>query len=140
MPTTRTMVARSRARKQRKALYEQGVDLAQGHDGPTGDARFLHINREIPMTHEKEAQELIGFDFGAPAELFPSRIRKVRLHWRYKRFDTAAEAIRFAIEEMTEPSLLGAYLVVDEARFGVDQIRHLYDDAAYPLKRAGSPS
>jgi hypothetical protein len=110
MPTTRTMVARSRARKQRKALYEQGVDLAQGHDGPTGDARFLHINREIPMTHEiqegdrvtaraqKEAQELIGFDFGAPAELFPSRIRKVRLHWRYKRFDTAAEAIRFAIE------------------------------------------
>jgi hypothetical protein len=152
MPTTRTMVARTRARKQRKALYEQGVDLAQGHDGPTDDARFLHINREIPMTHEiqegdrvtaraqKQAQELIGFDFGAPAELFPSRIRKVRLHWRYKRFDTAAEAIRFAIEEMTEPSLLGAYLVVDEARFGVDQIRHLYDDAAYPLKRAGSRS
>jgi hypothetical protein len=113
---------------------------------------FLQFNREIPMTHEiqegerstvraqKQAQELLGFDFSAPAELFPSRNRQVRLQWRYKRFDTAAEAIRFAIEKMTEPSLLGAYLVVDEARFGADQIRDLYDDAAYPLTRAISRS
>lgn len=104
------------------------------------------------MTHEiregerptvrarKKAQELLGFDFSAPAELFPSRNKQVRLQWKYKRFDTAAEAIRFAVEKMTKPSLLGAYLVVDEARFGADQIRYLYDDAAYPLERAISCS
>jgi hypothetical protein len=32
--------------------------------------------------------------------------------------------------------LLGAYLEVEEARFGVQEIRFLYDSAAYPLKRA----
>ena len=33
--------------------------------------------------------------------------------------------------------LLGAYLEVDEARFGVQEIRlPFYDSAAYPLKRA----
>ena len=32
--------------------------------------------------------------------------------------------------------LLGAYLEVDEARFGVQEIRFLYDSAAHPLKRA----
>jgi hypothetical protein len=36
----RAMVARARARKRRKALYDQYVDLAQGHDDPDGDARF----------------------------------------------------------------------------------------------------
>jgi len=92
----------------------------------------------VPSRAQRELQELVGFDFGAPAELFPSRISKGRLQWRYKRFDTAAEAIRFAIEEMTERSLLGACLLVDEARFGVDQIRCLYEDAAYPLKRTVS--
>jgi hypothetical protein len=34
--------------------------------------------------------------------------------------------------------LLGAYLEVDEARFGVQEIRFLYDSAAYPLKRTAT--
>ncbi len=54
----------------------------------------------------------------------------------YKRFDTAAEALRFAVEEMPAPALLGAYLEVDEVRFGLHEIRDLYDSDRYPLKRS----
>ena len=76
-----------------------------------------------------------GFDYGAAAELFPSRIKKGRGRITYKRFDTAAEALRFAIEEIPQALLLGAYLEVNEARFGTEEIRWLYDSDAYPLKR-----
>ena len=78
---------------------------------------------------------LEGFDYEAPAELFPSRSKKGRSRITYKRFDTAAEAIRFAVEEVPPPALLGAYLEVDEARFGLHEIHYLYERAAYPLKR-----
>ena len=55
------------------------------------------------------------FDFSAPAELFPSRNRKIASRVKYRRFDQAAEAIRFAVEELPEPLLLGAYIQIDEA-------------------------
>ena len=84
---------------------------------------------------QKQIEDLSGFNFNSPAELFPSRSKKGRSLSRYKRFDTAAEAIRFAIEDMTAASLLGAYLEVDEIRLGVEEIRYLYDNAAYPRKR-----
>ena len=48
------------------------------------------------------------FDFNAPAELFPSRNRKIANKIKYRRFDRAADAIRFAVEELPEPLLLGA--------------------------------
>jgi hypothetical protein len=84
---------------------------------------------------QKQTRDLNGFDYNAPAELYPSRIKKGRGRITYKRFDTAAEALRFAIEEIPAAVLLGAYLEVDEARFGVQEIRFLYDSAGYPLKR-----
>ena len=68
---------------------------------------------------QKQTRDLNGFDYNAPAELYPSRIKKGRGRITYKRFDTAAEALRFAIEEIPAAVLLGAYLEVDEARFGV---------------------
>ena len=50
-------------------------------------------------------------------------------------FRHGREAIRFAVEDVPPPALLGAYLEVDEARFGLHEIQYLYERAAYPLKR-----
>jgi hypothetical protein len=84
---------------------------------------------------QKQVRDLSGFDYNAPAELFPSRIKKGKGRITYKRFNTAAEALRFAIEEIPAGVLLGACLEVDEKRFNEQEIRFLYDSAGYPLKR-----
>jgi hypothetical protein len=77
-----------------------------------------------------------AFDYEGEAELFPTRNVKSRHQsLRYRRFDRAAEAIRFAIEVLPSQSLAGAYLEVDEQRFDAKGIRSLYDSPAYPLLR-----
>lgn len=77
------------------------------------------------------------FDFTASAELFPARSWKARSHGiSYKRFSDAAEAVRYAIEDLPPECLLGTYLEVEEERFDSGGIRRLYDCAAYPLDRA----
>jgi hypothetical protein len=79
-----------------------------------------------------------AFDYGTQAELFPTRVRKSKPRpLGYKRFARAADAIRFAIEELPADLLVGAYLEVDEARFNYQGIRQLYESADYPLPRRG---
>lgn len=78
------------------------------------------------------------FDYSAPAELFPSRNRKIVSRIKYRRFDKAAEAIRFAMEEMPEPLLLGAYMEIDEKRLDHNAIRALYEGEGYPLAKKAS--
>lgn len=74
------------------------------------------------------------FDLNAPAELFPSRNRKIANKVKYRRFDRAADAIRFAIEELPEALLLGAYIEINEERLGHKDIRAMYDSANFPAK------
>ncbi len=79
---------------------------------------------------------MAAFNYNTAAELFPAAIRKKkRAGFAYRRFDTAAAAVQFAIEQLPADSLNGAYLQVDEARFDQSGIRTLYESEAFPLER-----
>ncbi len=79
------------------------------------------------------------FDYASAAELFPSKSPYKSGRVSYRRFTTAAEAVRYAIEDMPAPLLRGSLLEVDEQRFDGIQIRGLYDAAAFPLVRTERP-
>ena len=76
------------------------------------------------------------FDYGASAELFmPKRRSGARQPLSYRRFATAAEAIRFAVEELPGVRKLGAWMQVGEERFNSEDIQRLYESAGYPRRR-----
>ena len=82
------------------------------------------------------------FDYSTAAELYSNKGRAFRRQpLGYRRFARAADAIRFAIEEMPAQLLVTACLEVDEVRFDGEGIRRLYENTDYPLARlaAGSP-
>lgn len=76
------------------------------------------------------------FDYGTPAELFMAKRRGgVRQRLGYRRFATAAEAIRFAVEDFPAVRTLGAWMQVGDSRFDSEEIQRLYESDDYPLPR-----
>jgi hypothetical protein len=79
---------------------------------------------------------MMAFDYNSPAELFmPRRKSGLRPPLGYRRFDTAAEAIRFAVEDFPAVRTLGAWMLVGDERFDSNEICKLYEDDGYPLRR-----
>ena len=77
----------------------------------------------------------MSFDYTAPAELFLSKHAKNN-RTKYRRFATAAEAIRYAVEDLRTPRALGAWMQVGDERFNSDDIQRLCDDGDFPLRKS----
>ena len=76
------------------------------------------------------------FDYRLPGEIFiPKSSGMRRPGLTYRRFDTAAEAVRFAIETLTATALTACTVETDGKRLGSRELKVLYADARYPLAR-----
>ena len=69
------------------------------------------------------------------AELFLGRDTETAQLQGALRFGTAADAIRFALEQAAPVSLRAARLVVGPDEFKGEEIRQLYAQADFPLRR-----
>jgi hypothetical protein len=76
---------------------------------------------------------MTSFDYNAPADLFPARSRSGHRPVGYRRFNTAAEAIRFAIEQMPSEFLDGTVMESGDERADGFRIKSLYESKDYPL-------
>ncbi len=54
------------------------------------------------------------------------------------RFDTAAEAIKFAVESLDPYRLKGAVLTTDEGTLSLEEMRAVYERADFPLPKDGA--
>jgi hypothetical protein len=118
-----------RSRGYRKALacpVKQPVGTPYKHDELIQDSVLAENIPEVVVDR---------FDYNAPAELFPGRNRKSTKKVSYRRFETAADAIRFAVEELPELLLLGACIQINEQRLNYKDIQALYASEQYPLEK-----
>ena len=82
---------------------------------------------------------LMTFNYCAPVELFAAKRRGGPRHrLGYRRFATAADAIRFAVEDFPAIRTLGAWMQVGDERFDSEEIHRLYESDEYPLRRRTS--
>lgn len=85
------------------------------------------------------------FDYGMEAGLFSSKGADKRPKFRqksieYRRFARAADAIRFAVEDIPSNLLQSCSLEVDEMTYVGVAIRGLYESSEFPLPRRAKPS
>jgi len=92
-------------------------------------AREVKMDGALGKRRRERRPDPDGFDYNAAAELFLARTKSTASRPKYKRFDTVAEGLRFIVEDLPTAVRLGAYLLVDDARFGMEEIRYLYESA-----------
>jgi molybdate transport system regulatory protein len=76
------------------------------------------------------SRQAIAFDYSSPAELYLSS--RKRRHTDYRRFATAAEAIRYAVEKLRTRRFRSAWMQVGDELFNKGEINRLY----YPLSES----
>ena len=76
-----------------------------------------------------------SFDYSAPAELFLFKPAKGS-RTKYRRFATAAEALRYGVGDLGAPKAFGAHLEVGDERFDSSEIQRLYEADDYPLRKS----
>ena len=130
--------------KSSKKLHEKSEQRKVERDAeivsPQADQGKVSLDKAAsPYTEQVESAEQ-HVDYAAPAELFlAKRSGSPRARLGYRRFPSAAEAIRFAIEELPPSRLLGAYMQVGDLRYDANSIRLLYRRDDYPLNRSEKP-
>lgn len=85
------------------------------------------------------SEPLPAFDYQAPAGVFTRMSRGRRSTAKYRRFATAAEAIRYAVEELPAPLLPGITMEVGEDSFGHLDILRLYEAPRFPASPPRRP-
>ena len=82
-----------------------------------------------------------AFDYSMEAGLFSAKDTNFRHKGlEYRRFVRAAEAIRFAIEDLPSNVLGGCSLELAEDRYVGNAIRGLYESVDFPLPQRAKPS
>jgi hypothetical protein len=79
---------------------------------------------------------MTDFDYKMPGEFYSRKRQGMGpSSLVYQRFDTAAEAIRFAMENLPLAAFGGCMLEANGERFGARELRELYASPRYPLLR-----
>ena len=87
---------------------------------------------------QKVVGRLLKIDYSAAAEVYYMPMRRrggKQQRLAYRRFATAAEAVRFVVEDFPAAHTLSPWMQVGDDRFDSDAIRRFYDSSDYPLRR-----
>src|SRR5262249_7453342 len=141
--------ARAKQAERLKKLHEKSEQRKAEQDGVTAplekDQREFsvdHPNHQTAVTRRAGRVESTArpLDLGGAADLFFANgaVGAGGGGGGYRRFSSAAEAIRFAIEGLPASRLLGVFMQVGDTRFDAEGIRLLYEHQDYPLERSES--
>ena len=100
-------------------------------------------HRPAALLCQNVVGRLLKIDYSAAAEVYYMPMRRkggARQRLGYRRFATAAEAVRFVVEDFPAPHTLSPWMQVGDDRFDSDAIRQLYDSSDYPLGAAAKNS
>ena len=81
------------------------------------------------------------FNFAAPAEVFATSGRHGRSRFMiYRKFPTAAEAVKHVMESLEGFAQKSAIVETDDERFSSVDIAAIYESSSYPLRRKPRPT